>query len=611
MLDMAAASTASTASTASPTKELIVTDSLRLFLGKGNFQYNPKVGSITELADKTNFYRWEAFLVRCSALSRLAYSLTHAFCQAMKIIDFAPDVINDAISVLEYNMISFIAKYSIPEPMLYVSTDLFSTPGYENDFIVPELKKDNLSLGGYFFPKCGCHMVFHEDKISKINSKKTLYVAFKGSSDGMDFIQDFKSFIPWEIRGMPCCEDADKFATVGKGFYDHMRDEFDIMLKRIDEIILLKGVEWLVITGHSLGGAQAEIMSLILGQRKKKGLLAINNDKKSSQIDISCVSFGAPFVFNEVGRDYYNELLKGNVITFDRVTNLDKGARRFVGTPGSGSDFITSLPTGYSHPGYMATDLYASSKTGRAYRIDEIREIFLGKEKKSVFGKFTSGLKSVVGSGVGELPSDMAFWNLFTRLDGQKEWKTSKEFMAYSTQLTFSWRRSNKDFLKFLFPNAKDPAALGEKELTPAEKEKAGEDAVKTLKRLGLMAKTVPDDAAAAGEPEDGQKGGGYKEDNMIMKPNRIIYQCSRILSKGICHVAYMGIGYLGGLRIIPNVRLGAVIRRKKPVFQTMILIDSVTGMYISTKLPDQQGGTRKKYRKNKKGKNKRNTRKY
>ena len=565
---------------------LKVTDSLQIFLGKPDFQYDPKKGTITEIVNKKNFYRWEAFLVRCAALSRLAYSLTHVFCQAMKIIDYPPDIINDAISVFEYNMISFIAKYSIPEPYLYVSTELFLTDGYQTDFNVPKLKDENLSLGGYFFPKCGCHMIFHEDKDSKINNKKTLYVAFKGSSDGWDFIQDFKSFIPWKINNMPNCEDAPPTANLGKGFYDHMSSEFDIILKKIDKIINDNHVEWLVITGQSLGAAQAEIMSLILGQKKKKKSLA--------QIDVSCVSFGAPFVFNESGRDYYNELLRTNIITLDRVTALDKGARRFVGTPGSGSDFVTSLPSGY-HPGYMAMDRYASSKTGRAWRIDEIRQVFLGKDAKT-----TSSFKSITGTGVGELPSDMEFWNLFKRYSDQETWTTSKQFMAYSTQLTFSQRRNNNDFLYFLFPNAKNPSAQGQKEPTAKEKEEE-KDALKTPPLLEEAAKKGQETTE---EPE--QAGGGYKEENTIMKPNRINYQCSRVLSKSICHLAYMGIGFVGGLRIIPNFRFGAVIRRKKPVFLTTILIDSITGMYISTEKPnldtpiikqDTIGGTRKRFK--------------
>ena len=42
--------------------------------------------------------------------------------------------------------------------------------------------------------------------------------------------------------------------------------------------------------------------------------------------------------------------------------------------------------------------------------------------------------------------------------------------------------------------------------------------------------------------------------------PNRIIYNCNKILCGGFCHAAYMGVGYLGGLRI-PSVHG----RKKEP----------------------------------------------
>ena len=51
-----------------------------------------------------------------------------------------------------------------------------------------------------------------------------------------------------------------------------------------------------------------------------------------------------------------------------------------------------------------------------------------------------------------------------------------------------------------------------------------------------------------------------YKEITVNQMPNRIIYNCNKILCGGFCHAAYMGVGYLGGLRI-PSVHG----RKKEP----------------------------------------------
>jgi len=528
---------------------LNVTTSLgRDFLNLKEATYNPKTGSLEPLADKSKYYAWLRSLVVCAGLSRLAYSPTDAFCRGLGVLDYAPDVINDAISVLEYNLFTEVAKGTVKDQDSYDSEAMARAPGLQA--LYRPLDTAGKEPIGAFFPEAGCHIVRREDK--------QLYVVFKGSSALKDFINDLKSVAQTSVNQMPYCGDAPPAATTGLGFWDHIKKE-----ARSIAITVLRMCEEkekvptrVVVTGHSLGGATATLMSLIL-------VNAIQSIGKA--IPVACVTFGAPFVFSATGRNYYNERLKSGKLTLDRITAFDKGLKKFIGmTPGSGADVITSLGSPLVHPGYttLNTEFYAASGTGRAFHIDEVSKVYIGGESKGLFSR-------LIGSGVGELPKDMEFWNGFRMLT-----------------VPPSGRRTSPAFLALLYPDAASPASLG----MPAEAVKAAAVADPAEARaLAEASKSVPVEADAAAPdaaPAARQRGGAlglpaislskagadYKTETMSFAPNRLNFQCNKVQSSNFCHGSYMMIGFTGAIRMFPLIRIGQTPKRRKEPTQIMIL---------------------------------------
>ena len=543
---------------------LKLTNSLgRDFLGQIDFQFNPTTGSVEPSVDKQKFYAWMRSLVVCAGLSRLAYSPTDVFCRGLSMLEYAPDVINDAISVLEYNIFSDIADGIITDQESYDTKALYNNLKYQAKFNVPSSQLPTKM--GEFFPKSGCYVVVYND---------ILYVVFKGSSAFKDFVNDMKSIISISIKdNLPFCQEADPQATVGKGFWDHMKEETTAIIELI--LSLKDTAKRIVITGHSLGGAMASIMSLILGKKFKADGL---------KTPISCVSFGAPFVFSPAGRNYFNELLIDGILTLDRVTAFSTGLKKMFGaTPGSGADIITSLPLPLVHPGFttLKTEIYPAARTGRAWRVNEVRKVMIGDSAKGMFSK-------LLGSGVGELPDDMEFWNGFKKLYDQLGWKTAKEFKGYITKGANSVRRTDPAFLKVLYPDAKDP----KNEAMPAAATNQAEEPDPTLvAAVDAASKIAPEETEGDAAPQTGgaitfalsNSAAKYKKETLFMAPNRLNFQCSNRLSSNFCHGAYMGIGFMGALRLFPVVRLGKMpVQRKEPTVRLIISFVNEINRYIS-----------------------------
>ena len=522
--------------------ELRLTTSLgRDFLKKPTVAYNPKTGSIEPVADKLVFYKWLRSLVVCAGLSRLAYSPTDVFCRGLAVLDYSPGVINDAIGVLEYNTFSMVSERKVTDQNTYNSEEMMQTPGYTA--LYKPINTSNKKVVGAFFPKCGCHIIRRPDG--------QVYVVFKGSSALKDFINDLKSIMQTPINKMPHCTDAPPEATTGLGFWNHMKDEAQSIVDKLRSICTGEATSRIVVTGHSLGGAQATLMSLILGKAMK------------GTIPVACVTFGAPVVFSASGRNYYNALLKDSHLTLDRITAYDKGLKKFAGvTPGSGADIITSLGSPLVHPGYttLNTEFYAASRTGRAFHMDDVSKVYTGEASKGFFSKLT-------GSGVGELPNDDAFWKGFELLEEEKAWSAA-QFKTSDPK-----RRTSPSFLALLYPDAISPSSMA----MPLEATASAATPDPALaKELATVSASVPVEEepvpAAAGRKQRGgafalsKAGEMYKAETGQYAPNRLNFQCNKKQSLNFCHGSYMLIGFMGALRMFPVVRMGQTpVRRMEP----------------------------------------------
>ena len=145
--------------------------------------------------------------------------------------------------------------------------------------------------------------------IVKDTNTQTIFVAFRGTYSLKSAISYLKIT---SIKPFITCKNTNNkgvllgiFKIVGEIFYT------------IQESIkyLSDGKEYKIIcTGHSLGGAEAQIFSYLY----EKQLL------KKSKEKIVCITFGAPRVMNYSLIEDYNELIKNNYILFRRyITNGD------------------------------------------------------------------------------------------------------------------------------------------------------------------------------------------------------------------------------------------------------------------------------------------------
>jgi hypothetical protein len=373
---------------------------------------------------------------------------------------------------------------------------------------------------------------------------------------------------------------------------------------------LIGQVDRVYITGHSLGGAMTSIFAMMAAREFSTRKIANPNVVLPS---LHCVTFGAPSLFSDEARNAFNKYLLDGTMTLDRVT--------------ANADIITSVPgVGFNHPGFrnLKTELYAASKTGRSSEINELRSIFLGADK----------IESIDGVGISELPTDPAFWDLFTPVPNENITLETR-LRNYSRVA----REKDPNFVKFVLPDI----TIGPEDVQPVltPEEQAAQDkqeaeqiaadasvvpAQSEVQEGGGFLSTITSRAAAAATAASSKLSltaatRNYKSQALVQAPNRINYQCYKRLSAGFCHGAYMGIGFLGGIRV-PIVRVrGAdgklqtkIFRRLEPTLVTDFLGNSEQMSpqirYYAVASKNATGGYRRRRRQTKKMRVKRRLRK-
>jgi hypothetical protein len=477
-----------------------LTHLLGSIVGSSSLVFDPTKKSVVPPIPKHTFYKWEAQLAQCAYLSRLVYLPSTLFLRGALFLDYAPDVMNDVITQLEYSN--------------------YKKSSFESLFVSQSIPAEAKEIHGAFFPRTGCALFQHHNPASAINSQRTLYIVFKGSSSTRDFGNDLK-FAKMNVGDIP--QLAGLPGTTHYGFYNHMKDELASILASVKQLGIGTGMDRIVITGHSLGGAMATLFSFILAHQKEKG---------ESMPQLHCVTFGAPNLFSDEARNSYNQLLIKGLLTLDRVT--------------SNGDVVIGLPgVTFSHPGFniLKTELYPTAKTGRAVNIDDIRGVFLGEK--------------MVGSNL--LPSDPVFWNLFTPLESDAGVALKDRIADYGRPDTLKVikRRKNQAFVAFVLgyiPTVGDMIP----DPSPGEAEAEAADIA----------------AETASLPTTSQSGGAifattaaasiYKNQSLQQYPNRINYSCYKFLSASFCHAAYMGIGFLSAIRA-PKIGASGIVRKREP----------------------------------------------
>jgi hypothetical protein len=521
-----------------------LTNLLGSILGQNEVMYNPAIKSVQTPVSKEIFYKWEAQLAQCAYLSRLIYCPSELFLRGVQFLEYAPDVMNDIITQLEHSF--------------------YSRNDFKSLFLSQNVPETATTSYGHFYPRTGCALYTHHNPRSQINTQKTLFVVFKGSSSARDFANDLKIIkmpfndIP-ELNGLP--------GTTHGGFYKHMREEVATILENV--IQFAENVDRIVITGHSLGGAMSTLFSLMLAHAK------VNRSVKLPSIH--CVTFGAPNVFSDDARNAYNTFLLNHTLTLDRVTAESKGVTGSLMKAAYGPsaiDIIILLPgTFFSHPGFniLKTEMYATSKTGRAKDIDDIRAVFLGP----------GNVIRRSGAGPHELPADPVFWNLFTPVVSDPPLETR---LANYGQMK---RYKNKEFVQFVLQDIPITANDIQIDVTADEQMK-----VNTFEEKGMSDEFSAISASASTNVQSGgaftfaatNSAATYKKQTQEQFPNRINYQCYKRLSGAFCHAAYMGIGFLSAIRmpiLLYRDEAGKLnikyVRKLEPTLQTIFVGESLS----------------------------------
>ena len=561
--------------------------------------------------------KYEALLTQCSYLSRMAYCPAEIFCRMTQHLDVTPNAFNNYIRAIEkiYDKLfnykcSFDSKYiqehpefskyfrsvsDMPAPQkngnnvgiadpkkntvtveIAVNSQQLPMAG-GGEFNNTKIKEGNKPIGFFVQNKehMNVYLYFHHNPISKFNSEKTLFIAFKGSSSIKDFMNDLSSAIVRdqllsdlvqkdpivqmpggsfdnnEAEKKPLLEKTNKQQIPGRAGYSFINTLKPSIKELCEKIEILKSQDFkrVIITGHSLGGALASLFGYYLKAYYKK---LVN-------VPIHVITFGACCTFDAIGRNEFNNFLnisdnENGIFTLDRITIK--------------ADPVILLPADLDHPGYtlLKTEIKAFTRTKRTNEIGEIRKM-LG---------LTSGYDG------NDLLLSEKFVNLFTN---------SNDFKGTGSYDTDLYR--SKFRIKF-GSNAKEQQLILKKAM-PDAKEKELRKLFKTIESetANKRYNNAPQAGGISFKKGLGEATDFYKKETKEIMPNQINYNCYITMTMGFCHASYMGVSYVMVLRL-PNIKGGYKAKKEPTKDYTLYQIEkdgkkiiyslSPNGKYLNNK---------------------------
>jgi hypothetical protein len=488
------------------------------------FDYIKATQKIRNPIPSNIYIPWELQLQQCAFLSRLAYCPSAILLEGVKQgMECHADDMNNLITELE-------SKYYLDENDNNNFGNLFIKT-IDNSAPTPTQN----AMCGEFFPKSGCTLLQYYNESSKINSEPTLYVCFKGSSSMKDFGNDLNAS-PFFLSLIPGLSYKDKEGnTISKkgqchyGFYNHMRDELVEILQKIGGYIgtlgsIKKGSTGrIVVTGHSLGGAMATICAFILANLKEQGQIA-------KDLPLHCITFGAPKVFDDIGRNEFNAFLNDGSLTLDRIWVT--------------GDVIPNIPPTLSHPGYKVLRLRNDGQlTGRMPDIGKIRAIFCAD------------------------PLPLSYNNAILHWDYTNPYTLPRGSIAVDPAQVAAAAAADKGGIDGL-PTG--PSTNNSNNSNSNGPQKGG-GAFNAFKQGLAGAKQGIAEVKARKEASM-----LYKQNTLNKYPNGIQYVCT---SFG-CHGGYMNIGFMNALRVPLVFRKKNYFRpmrviRKEPTIRTTFLVEN------------------------------------
>ncbi len=495
-----------------------------------------KTLQITSPISKDLLGRYEATITECCYFSRLNYeNRTRKVIKMFSILDYSPMVFNKALSYLTYSKSVDDKIEKSPESKV-PSGYLLYDPPHDTPL--------SLSINNILGEKC--LVVSFRGTISMRTVLKDLNLTFKTLFDlfGNDLFSD--EYQEVQGRGKSI---VNPFGA-HRGFVSGLMNIYPIIIQRLTS--LLQGhpdIKRVFVTGHSLGGAYANIFGMALAQMKKKSLLKMP--------DLHVITFGAPKTFTSYARNVFNKLLLEKHMTFDRVTNRP----RFPDPTMMSYDPIPLIPTHMDHPGFsiLNPEIKTQSRTGRTKHIRELRNELSGmKPKEGLFSK-------LISRNYNSLPDYPEFFKYFkdsSLITADEYSKLLNTTPGGTIRLGMGPAGKLMEVIKGFFnaspQEIQEVEKVTDKEMADEIKEQKEQpidvppDVVADVKAINAA---VDKAYANSGEPgkanvkEGGSNSNDYKKQTVLEQPNHLVYSCSQITAPiplAGCHLGYMGIGWIG-----------------------------------------------------------------
>ena len=342
--------------------------------------------------------RYEAVLTQALYMCRLAYESDNLKIAAVNFINHVPVVFNTALRLINANNKFFI--FDIYQKNLaqdkYPPVTLIE-PSIGNGVIIQNNAKST---------HCYMQLVDNTKNTgpTPLPGKKVLYISFRGSFQFINFTQVVLAAKLWTLKGLfeKCFmgyddetesdpekkrkkinvmdamfkTEAEKNASMPHlkahfGLISGLRRLLQEMLNQVQVFSNTYGndIDQIIITGHSMGGAQACIAAMMLAAYKDQGNIVC-----LQKPSLHCITFGAPKFLSPTARNKFNSYLQKGLLTFDRVANRPESL--LLGLSNLAPPYVDNIPFIFptmQHPGYAILKTEFSPK-GRFKNISDVRK---------------------------------------------------------------------------------------------------------------------------------------------------------------------------------------------------------------------------------------------
>ena len=500
---------------------------------------------------KELFGQYESVITQATYFSRLAYEPNEVIARASQFVHYNPVVFNTALSLIRYNHSRFLnkgGKISIETPIRPENKDtlflnsidtLHDTPCY-----IQYLDYSNTQTNVPFPGKKVLYITFRgtitvgggladANITSRVLSDILKNCSMKGKS-GLDIFKDEIDIGNQESKGI------NPFGA-HRGFVGQMLKIMATVCKALESKFLKLPIDKIIVTGHSLGAANATLASLVLGGFKRAGIL---------ETPIHCITFGGPKLFTDYTRNVYNGLLMDGHLTLDRVTNRGSALKSmFIGAiTGATVDLVPLIPPNFVHPGFMILKLehHTQTRTGRSKNIGDLRIMFTGDKLEPTFNRIAT--YSQYTNCFDPLLKDK-YSEIINVTGTLGRWRTK-----YITE--YNLIKGLVDKLLGFQSNEQtsEPVATNPAEVTGVDPKEVSLT-VANDSESEITQGPTNQNITKGGFSLRGKHSAAYAEDTMKYGPNHIVYSPQMVVSPVSAHLTYCGVGWNGVLKNFQYVR--------------------------------------------------------